>query len=362
MITYGDLKNWQAAAVGEAGDQLRADLHQLEKANDALRDRAIPGSWVGLSVVFARARQQRLTATMDAHIAGARKLVTAIFQAEGKVAAIHELVVDLEHDAQAQEFSIGADGTVTDTAGTKTFESPNAADAYSAQRVVQRDALVDRVESLLKTAYEVDSALEAARPDDAFNDAGPKGVVDPQVARDWDAMSQDERRAVLEQMARELADEYDLDDFDVVIEDLEDQDGDGKDDEPTLDLHGFWSNDDMSLHLDENELDDPDLINTMAHEVRHAAQNELVDDANPGLIDQALIDAGLKDDPFHPPEGVTRDDVEDWKNNFDDYKSAEDDFDAYYNQPVESDARDAGEAYLDDLTADELERHREEAR
>lgn len=361
MISYGDLKQWRADAVGQAGEALRADLHQLELAVDAVRDEVVPGSWFGLAEMLARARQQQLVKTMDTHIEGARALVTAIFRAEGKVSAIHELVVDLEGDAKVQEFTIGYDGTVTDTAGPQTFDTPRQADAYTEQRTALRDALVDRIEAVLTTAYEVDSALESARPDDAFNDAGPHGVVDPQVARDWASMSEEERRAVLEQMANELAEEYGLDDFTVYIEDLEDEDGDGVDDEPGLDLHGYWSEGDKGLHLDSNELDDPDLVNTMAHEVRHAAQHELARDANPGWWDQRMIDLGINDDPWDPPAGVTREDANDWADNFDDYKRAEDDFDAYHDQPVEADAREAGEAYLDDLTPDELEHHREEA-
>lgn len=361
MTTYGDVRSWRADAVGQAGEQLRADLHRLELAVDAVRDQVVPGSWWGLAAMFARSRQRRLVSTMDAHIKSARTFVTAMFHAEGSVSAIEDLVADLDADAKAQDFEISADGTVADVAGPREFETPRQADAYTAQRTTARDALVDRIESILTAAYDVDSALVQALPDDAFNDAGPHGVADPRVAREWASMSDDERRAVLKQMAEELADEYGLDDFTVHIDDLEDQDGDGVDDDPTLDLHGYWSEGDKGLHLDSNELDDPDLINTMAHEVRHAAQHELARDADPGWWDQRLIDLGLKDDPWDPPEGVTKDDAREWKDNFDHYHRAEDGFDAYHDQPVEADAREAGEKYLDELTPEELEHHRREA-
>ena len=361
MITYGDLRSWRADAVGQAGEQLRADLHQLELAADAVRDQVVPDSWWGMAATFARARQRRLVSTMDAHVQSARGLVTAIFHAEGTTSAIESRVVELDNDASAQQFRIGEDGSVTDIAGPREFDTPRAADAYTAERVAARDALVARIESLLSTAYEVDSALIGALPDDAFNDAGPQGVVDPIVARDWGEMSNDERRGVLEQMAEELADEYGLDDFSVHIDDLEDQDGDGVDDEPGLDSHGYWSESKKELHLDVNDLDDPHSMNTMAHEVRHAAQHELARDADPGWLDQRLIDIGAKDDPWDPPDGVTRHDAREWGENFDDYHSPEDDFEAYQNQPVEADARDAGDAYIEGLTPEELGQHREEA-
>ncbi|MCW2790977.1 MAG: hypothetical protein JWO76_75, partial [Nocardioides sp.] len=189
MTTWGDVTQWRGDAVGAAGEQLRADLHKLERAADEVRGRVVPGSWLGLAQVFARARQRRLVATMDTHVSGAQAFVAAIFAAEGKVAGIHEVAVEIEHDARAQQFEIGPDGTVTDVAGSRNFESPRAADAYVHGRVVERDALVARVTGVLDAAYEVDSALEGARPDDAFNDAGPLGVVDPQVEREWSTMS-----------------------------------------------------------------------------------------------------------------------------------------------------------------------------
>jgi len=55
--------------------------------------------------------------------------------------------------------------------------------------------------------------------------------------------------------------------------------------------------------------------------------------------------------------------VEEWRDNFDDYQTTKDDgYDAYRDQPVEKDARETGGAYLDDLDGDDLDRIREEAR
>lgn len=361
MVAYGDVKDWKPAAVGKAGDDLKGSLDRLERANDDLRAKAVPGSWLGLSSVFARARQRRLVATMESHLEGGRRLQSAIFKAETAVTTIRELVTDVESDARGQEFEISSDGTVSDVSDPPTFVSVRAAEAYTERRTTLRDALVERVQTIVDKAYEVDSALVQARPDDAFNDDGPQGVVDPQVARQWESMSEDERRAVIEQMVEELADTYGLDDPNIVIEDLEDQDGDGVDDNPGTNSHGSWSEDDQVLRLDINDLDDPHTINTVAHEVRHAAQHEQVRDANPGAFDRWLIDAGLKDDPFNPPPGVTREEVEDWEENFDNYIDADIDFEGYENQPVEADAREAGDAYVDGLTAEELERLRREA-
>lgn len=361
MITYGNLREWDPEGLTSASTALRADLHVLERARDAVEAQTVPDSWAGIARVFAVARQSALVGTMDHHIEGARAFERAIFTAQAQVATITTLVVDLDHDARSQEFEIGPDGSVTDVSAPMSFDSIRAAEAHSAGRVLLRDALAERVESVVDQAYEVDAALVHARPDGSFSADGPQGVADPEVERQWSGMSEDERRATLEEMAETLADDYGLDDFEIRYEDLEDEDGDGADDDPQTNSHGSWSDDDRVLRIDVNDLDDPAIINTMAHEVRHAGQHENVRDADPGLIDQALIDAGLKDDPFDPPPGVDREQVEDWRDNFDDYQRAEDDFDDYWNQPVEADARESGEDYLDDLTGEDLEEHREAA-
>ena len=106
------------------------------------------------------------------------------------------------------------------------------------------------------------------------------------------------------------------------------------------------------LRIDEGNLDDPTILGTVAHEVRHAQQHKAVDDLPWWWWED-----------YHGPPGVSQDEVEDWRDNFDDYKTSKDDgFDAYHDQPVEADARETGGGYLDDLDKEELERIREEAR
>lgn len=93
----------------------------------------------------------------------------------------------------------------------------------------------------------------------------------------------------------------------------------------------------------------PQAINTLAHEMRHAGQHEMYRDANPGGWDTFLISIGVEDDPFDHP-GVTKAQADQWGYNFDHYHSPEDDFPAYHDQPVEADARKAGQYYVDHLT------------
>lgn len=359
MTTFGDLRSWRAAGLEAASAELRRDLKKLERARDELEAKAIPDSWSGLSRVVAVARKSALVATMTAHLDGVRTFERAVYSAIAAVRAIGTEVDDIDADARAGDFEVGADGSVSDVSVPPTFHHRFEAEEWRSTRVHGQQLLVTRVEKVLQQAYDVDRALVQARPRDSFSSEGPKGVADPEVADDWARMSDAERRTALANMARELAERYGIEDYEMVIDDLEDQDGDGVDDDPASDLHGYWSESDKEMHLDSTELADPDIINTLAHEMRHAAQHENIRDADPGLVDRGLINAGLKDDPFNPPPGVTRDDVEEWERNFEDYQTADDDgWDAYLDQPVERDARESGEEYVETLTPEELESHR----
>ena len=351
-ITFGNLRTWQASSVTSASEMLRADIKTLEKSRDTLETDAIPASYEGLGRVFATARQQVLLAQMTAHIEDLTTFERAVYSQVEPVTRIEKAVQDIDTDAASQQFTIDGTGTVTDVAPPQTFDSQFERREYDQSRRYQRDALVTRMEDALTIAYAVDSALIDARPDSTFSDDGPEYVVDPEVAREWATMSDDERRAVIEEIAEERAREAGIDDFEVRIEDLEDEDGDGTDDDPNTDSRGSWSEGDRVLRIDEGNLDDPSIIGTVAHEVRHAEQHKAVDGLPWWWWEE-----------YEGPEGVSQEQAEEWQENFDDYKTSEDDgFDAYHNQPVERDAREAGSDYLDDLDEDELERIREAAR
>ncbi len=157
---------------------------------------------------------------------------------------------------------------------------------------------------------------------------------------------------MIEHVAEQRAEAAGIDELEIRVEDLEDQDGDGVDDDPTTDLRGSWSEGDRVLRIDEGNLDDPTILATVAHEVRHAQQHKAVDDLPWWWWEK-----------YHGPPGVGQPEVEDWRDNFDDYKTSTDDgFEAYHSQPIEADARETGGGFLDDLGKDDLERIREEAR
>jgi hypothetical protein len=186
MATYGDLRSWNAAGVSSAGTDLRGDLTTLEKARDELEASGVPDSWTGLSASFAGWRKASLVEQMRTHLEGAGAFERAVFDASSEVAAIRRTVDEIDTDAGAQEFSISGDGTVTDVTPPEQFVSLRAAESHTEQRVALRDALMSRIEQVLRRATELDTTLLWALPHESFSD-GEDEVADPggMGGHDW---------------------------------------------------------------------------------------------------------------------------------------------------------------------------------
>ena len=96
-------------------------------------------------------------------------------------------------------------------------------------------------------------------------------------------------------------------------------------------LLGGYSPSKNTIELNSNYLNDPDcsdLLNTILHESRHAFQKKAINDPGSVSIDQETIDS--------------------WKNNFTNYVSSSWGYEAYRNQPLESDAFDFADKILEE--------------
>lgn len=218
-------------------------------------------------------------------------------------------------------------------------------------------------DAAVRNAAEQDTASEGGGGG-ASGGAGDGGVSDAGQSRDpdeygdlpegvrdaWATYSEEEKKDIIEQIIRERAEHYGIDmpsiDWD------EDMSGNGRWNEGIL-----WGS--GTVTLNPGLLEDPMIMHTVYHEVRHAAQHEAIRDADTFW---------WWEDPEYN-HGMTPEEVAEWKENFDDYQSApkkeewdedraaaQEKYDAYFNQPVEVDARAEGAEFVEALTPEELER------
>ncbi|MCB0078342.1 MAG: WXG100 family type VII secretion target [Anaerolineales bacterium] len=165
-----------------------------------------------------------------------------------------------------------------------------------------------------------------------------------EIAARWAGLSDEERLAVLTALAAEISESYELAHVPVTVLDIPDP--------PGLDSRGYRN--DNGVFLDIDNLSDPTIIATLAHEVRHEIQNHMADRVNPNAWEQLLRTMGIHEEPVWPDHGVTAAQAREWDENFDNYISPGDDLTAYRDQAVERDAREFGADYLSNLTLEEL--------
>lgn len=347
-LGFGDVRAWRAAPLGTAGDGVKRDADDLEGCREQLASQGLPDSWVGVARMVAQARLAGMLSSMDTLVEGRRQVPRALYLAETDVEAIERSVTTVEEAAASARFALGDDGSVTDLMGPQTFPNRFEAEEWSRARAATAQRLAADVAAILVQAVGVDAALARSIPGGYVDDIDDYGQESAEVATRWAELTDAERRAVVEQMIRELAEEYGLDLPDIVWED------------ETWRSNGSYANGDPgTVRLNEGLLDDPRLIHTVAHELRHGRQYEAIDDADDWHWP-------WEEDPLqeHLDDGITEEQVEEWEENFDDYQSTSsgDTYEEYFEQPVEVDARDTGRDYLDGLTAEEIDRLLEASR
>jgi hypothetical protein len=147
----------------------------------------------------------------------------------------------------------------------------------------------------------------------------------------WDEQSQEEKENFLQEQAKIIAKDLGIEPMEMHFVQINDPEG--------KDAQGYYDGTGIYLDVDNLSNDKPwNLLNTIAHETRHAYQDNAVD---------VFIETGK------PPEGISKATVERWKDNFADYIEPGDDFEDYRGQPIEVDARQYGKNYSDRVLIDQ---------
>ena len=162
----------------------------------------------------------------------------------------------------------------------------------------------------------------------------------------WATLSNTDKQQALQSIANDVAREHGMGSLPVSVEQIPDP--------PGLDARGFW--DGSTIRIDVDNLKNSDIINTVAHEARHAVQQSMAAKADASLKGGL----GLPETPKWPQYGITEETARAWSENRNNYRQPPAAFDpknpnsvrqmnAYLNQPIEVDARKYADQYVDSL-------------
>jgi len=277
------------------------------------------------------------------------------------VAAIRAIAADIARSGQTLQGSITS---LDRLVSTVDWSGPDA-QAFTAQwRSEQRRLMVQAVQYLGTSAQKLiqqaddqevvsgsspNSSSPGRNADVVWDNGETYGTLPPEVAQEWSKMSDAERREALQHLADEYAQRYGLNPVTVQFDELADGGGN---------FLGYWDESQKKLVIDNSDVGNATYaINTLAHEMRHAAQHEMVRDADPDLVTKILVSWGWQADPWNHPD-VTKDQAREWARNFDNYQVPDKGFDSYWKQPVEVDARTTAETEVDQMTPEHFARLR----
>jgi hypothetical protein len=176
--------------------------------------------------------------------------------------------------------------------------------------------------------------------------AADYGELQDGMTDKWESYTTEEREAIFREIVRREAEKYGIEPTPSII----------WVDDPNFTSNGVSiDNGDgtYSIKINAGNMDDPMMLHTIYHEMRHAGQSEMRHN-QPSAIERA-IDAATGQDSY--PDGVTHEQVQEWEENSlpGNYVDPKEDFDGYFDQPVERDARAEGSEGVEGLSPDEAD-------
>ena len=306
-------------------------------------------------------------------------------------AEAHARLLEERHGRLIELFT-DLDAQVSDTQAA--WIGPDG-DAFRAQWTAEHATRFRPVaENLLRAASELDQHIEeqnrasgagdstgsgdtgAGAPDGAdiadptAHDPGGdrRGNVDPDVYYIWTNMTHEQRMLVAQEIVDEQFAQYGMDPVEISFE--------------NSDNMGSWREGFLifgdKLVINKERLDDPAIIHTLIHEVRHAAQHEFIEQTDRSLWDHITgDDKSAEYERIEEEHGVTREEIEAWDENFGDRTPAptplpenptpedearyQEEYDEYFEQPTEADAQATGRDWVNDLTAEDMQEYQERA-
>lgn len=149
----GQVRRWSAAGLDAVADRLEATGRALAAVGEALERARPPDAWRGAAADAARAGHERVATLLRMLAADVVTVQAGARAASDAVGGIRAALAEAQELADANGFTIAADGTVADTA----LSDPGTADTRPA---VQAE-IVDRVEQVLRASAVLDADLAA---------------------------------------------------------------------------------------------------------------------------------------------------------------------------------------------------------
>jgi hypothetical protein len=169
MVNFGQVRDWNADAVNEAGTTVRSRKDQLIGLEDELTSSVLSWRWNGDAAIAAGESLRTLNDRAEHIVAEASAVQKALFNASDELRELQYTVLETDALASANQFSITADGMIVDN-------GPPDADRASV-----RTQLEDSVTQIMERADEIDRALAevlTAAADGAISDEGATSLAE----------------------------------------------------------------------------------------------------------------------------------------------------------------------------------------
>ncbi|OXM49208.1 alpha/beta hydrolase [Amycolatopsis alba] len=149
MLTWGDVRRWDPAAIGRVADALNDGCTRIIAANDDVETMARFTDWSGDAAIAASTRGKSLTSTLERLVAEAAAVRRGAHEVQIALDRIVAYVRETEELAQRNGLTIDAGGEIRPS-GPARPDQPRV-----------KAELADRIEQILRRATDVDADFAA---------------------------------------------------------------------------------------------------------------------------------------------------------------------------------------------------------
>jgi hypothetical protein len=157
MVSWGDVRRWDPAAIGGVADALNDRCTRLVSANDDVEGMARFDGWTGHAAVAASTRGNSLVSTLEQLVAEASAVRRGAHEVQIAVDRLAAMVSETDELANRYGWTIGGSGVI---AAVPTSGPPDPPDVVAIRMRVKAE-LADRVEQVLRRAVDVDADFAA---------------------------------------------------------------------------------------------------------------------------------------------------------------------------------------------------------